>query len=252
MDTERGHLVVESLQMNFNDSGVNLVSAIRDLDLEIKPGEFCVMAGPNGSGKSTLIKLISGRIPIPDSGRISLDGLDLSGVPEYRRAAFITYVSQQAADGTAAGLTVAENLRVAEMRRGGRSRSARNLRRVYRQQLSVIGLSDRLEQPVSTLSGGQRQMLTILMSSFGSPSIMLLDEPVSAVDPAYAFMCLSLITDINRSQGMTILMATHNFRHVLELGDRLIMIKRGRIEGSYNASERAGLNETELMSRIYG
>jgi putative ABC transport system ATP-binding protein len=241
--------------MSFNHFTPYSISALKGVNVEVLSGDFCILAGPNGSGKSTLLKLISGRISTPDSGGLTLDGSQLVSVPEHERARWISYVAQHPVDGTAPSLTVAENLKLAEMRGDGNVRFSLGLNRKkkedYRQLLSSIGLDNRLDQPVSTLSGGERQMLTILMSSFGPPALMLLDEPVSALDPSYSEKCLKLISSLNKDRGITILMVTHNVSQILTLGNTLVMMKNGLVENIYSMDEKSKLKADDLITKIY-
>lgn len=255
MSTKSGHLVINSLSMSFNHFTPYSISALNGITLEVTPGDFCIIAGPNGSGKSTLIKLISGRIPVPNSGKIVLDDVQLIGISEHERARRISYVAQQPIEGTASSLTVAENLKLAEMRNSNSVRFAIGIDRAkkeeYKRLLSSIGLDDRLDQSVSTLSGGERQMLTILMSSFGPPALMLLDEPVSALDPSYTEKCLGLISSMNRDKGITILMVTHNVSQILTMGNKLVRMKNGIVEKVYKQEEKSKLKSEDLMKMIY-
>lgn len=254
MSIKRGHLIAKDLRISFNNSSYK-VSALRGVSFEVRPGDFCMIAGANGSGKSTLIKLISGRIPAPDNGSVVLDNTQLIGIPEHKRAKWCSYVTQHPMDGAAPSLTVAENLKLAELRNSEGAKLKIGLYKSkkdeYRHLLSNVGLEDRLDQPVSTLSGGERQMLTILMSSFGPPSLMLLDEPVSALDPSYTGKCLELISSLNREKGITILMVTHNISQILGVGNKLVMMKDGLVEQVYGAEEKSNLKPEILMKMIY-
>ncbi len=138
MNISSGHLIINSLSMSFNHSTPYRISALKEINLEILPGDFCIIAGPNGSGKSTLIKLISGRLPIPDSGNIILDGTQLIGIPEHERAKRISHVTQQPVEGTAPSLTVAENLKLAEMRASNNAKLRIGLQRGRKTNIDIF------------------------------------------------------------------------------------------------------------------
>jgi putative tryptophan/tyrosine transport system ATP-binding protein len=250
----KGHLVVESVWKSYNHNTQQEIAALKEVSLELLPGDFCVIVGANGSGKSTLMQIIAGRIPKPDKGLIYLDNTYFAGIPEYRRTKKLSYVTQNPLEGTAPSMTVAENLALAQLRCsnkvGLRFSLNRNSKERFKEVLSQIGLADRLDQPVSTLSGGERQMLTIFMNSFGPPSLMLLDEPVSALDPSYSNKCLQLIDSLNKDKRITILMITHNIRQALEYGNKLIVLKDGQIAATYNVKEKNSLSLENIFELV--
>lgn len=249
-----GHLVIESVWKSYNHNTKQEVAALKEVSLELLPGDFCVVVGANGSGKSTLMQLIAGRIPKPDKGSIYLDNTYFVGTPEYKRTKKLSYVTQSPLEGTAPSMTVAENLALAQLRWSKKVgvRFGLNIqhRKSFKELLAQIGLDDRLDQPVSTLSGGERQMLTIFMNSFGPPSLMLLDEPVSALDPAYSNKCLQLIDSLNKDKRISILMITHSIKQALEYGNKLIVLKEGRIAATYNGKERKRLTLENIFELI--
>lgn len=249
-----GHLLVDSVSHYYNHLTPQEVYALRDVNLELAPGDFCVVVGANGSGKSTLVKLIAGRILKPDKGKICLDDLNIVGKPEHYRTRWLSYVMQNPLDGTARDMTVAENLALAHLRSIGkaslRSGISKAQREKFKKLLARIGLDDRLEQPVATLSGGERQMLTIYMNSFGPPSLMLLDEPVSALDPSYSKKCLELIVSLNSDKAITVLMVTHNIKQALEFGNKLIALRNGRIVAEYHGDEKTRLGVEDIVNLL--
>lgn len=249
-DSKNGHLVVSSLSLSYNHLTPNEIPALNGVSFELMPVEFGIVVGPNGSGKTSLQKALSGRVLVPDKGSITLDGIELSKMPEYRRAKWISSVTQHPLEGTAPSMTVAENLAIAELNvspPGLRMGVTRKKREKYRDLLSGIGLEDRLDQPVATLSGGQRQMLTILMATFGPKKLLLLDEPVSSLDPTYTPKCLELIKAIAEKKKITTLMVTHNVKHALEFGNRLIVLNSGTIVANLDGSNKGGLNPENLI-----
>lgn len=252
-DKKVGHLVVRSLSLSYNHLTPNEIPALMGVSFELLPGEFGVVVGPNGSGKTSLQKVLSGRVPLPDEGSIILDGIEISGIPEHRRSKWISSVTQHPLDGTAPSMTVAENLALAELNVrafGLRIGVTGRKRESYMELLSTINLEDRLDQPAATLSGGQRQMLTILMATFGPKKLLLLDEPISSLDPVYTTKCLGLIKTIVEEKHITTLMVTHNVKHALEYGNRLILLNRGKVLANLEGSERTRLNSQDIIEMM--
>jgi putative ABC transport system ATP-binding protein len=209
------------------------VVALREVDLVVPTGQVVTIVGSNGAGKSTLLATIAGVHPCT-RGRIEIDGRDVTRRPEHVRATLIGRVFQNPLQGTAADMSVEQNLAVALMR--GRARglgrgvtTAR--RKQFRDALAGLGLGleERLTAPVGTLSGGQRQALTLLMATLTGPRLLLLDEHTAALDPVTAARVIELTDALIRAAKLTVLMVTHNLQHALEVGDRTLMMGRGRI-----------------------
>ncbi|MEF2966006.1 ABC transporter ATP-binding protein [Paenibacillus sp. M1] len=207
--------------------------ALVDVNLHLRPGDFVTVIGSNGAGKSTLMNMISGVLK-PDTGQILIDGNDITELPEYRRSRWIGRVFQDPMAGTAPHMTIEENLAMAYKR--GKSRGLSigvnaGRRGMFREQLSRlgIGLEDRLKAKVGTLSGGERQALSLLMATFTEPQILLLDEHTAALDPARAELVTRLTQNIVSELKLTTLMVTHNMEQAIRLGNRLIMMDGGRI-----------------------
>ena len=210
-----------------------ITHAVRDVNLKIKEGQFIAILGHNGSGKSTLLNAIAGVWPV-DSGSISIDGQDVTGLPDYRRAKLIGRVFQDPMTGTAATMQIDENLALAKRRgrrRGLRWGVTQAERGEYRERLKLLnlGLEDRMTSKVGLLSGGQRQALTLLMATLQKPKLLLLDEHTAALDPKTAEKVLNATERIIDEDHLTALMITHNMRDAIAHGNRLIMMHEGHI-----------------------
>ena len=225
-----------------------------DFSLTVEDGQFVAIVGSNGSGKTSLLNIICGSIPI-EGGDVLVGGQSISKLKDYQRYATMGRVYQDPAAGTCPNLTMLENLSLADNkgRSYGLSRGV-NKKRIdfYRQQLSALGLGleDRMKQPVGLLSGGQRQALTLLMATLVTPKLLLLDEHTAALDPATADKVLELTRQIVAENRITCLMITHNMRDALTLGNRTLMMDRGRIVLDVGGEERAHMGVNELLERF--
>jgi putative ABC transport system ATP-binding protein len=245
---------IERLEKTFTQPGGERVLALRGVDLVIGAGEFVTVIGMNGSGKSTLLNAVAG-VFLPDSGTIRIAGTDVTRQPEFRRAALIGRVFQDPFKGTCPSMSVAENLRMAELRGGrrglrvGLSHSA--LER-YRELLAGLGmrLEGRLKASMGTLSGGQRQAVTLLMATLVRPQLLLLDEHTAALDPRAADQVVRVTSQVVREHNLTTLMVTHSMEQALELGSRTIMMHKGEVLADLSGSERQGLNAGDLLQRF--
>ena len=239
----------------FHKGSVNEVKALNDIDVTIEDGDFTTVIGSNGAGKSTLLNAVAGGFFL-DSGEISIGGQDVTSWPEYKRAKLIARVFQDPLLGTCPSATIEQNLALAlkrGKRRGfGPGVKARD-RQHFREELGKIGLGleDRLQDHVGLLSGGQRQALTMLMATLVRPEVLLLDEHIAALDPKTAKQILSLTEDIISSQNLTALMITHNMRHAITFGNRLIMLHQGRIILDVQGEEKMNLSVEDLLERFY-
>lgn len=247
-------LVLEGLHKTFRLGGGWERPALQGVDLTLQDGEFAVLIGPNGSGKSTLLNAIAGTVRL-DAGRISLDGRDLSRWPEHRRARLLGRVFQDPLRGTAAGLTVEENLALAcarGRRRGLRWAVGSRERRRFASWLAPLGLDleSRLKQPVGLLSGGQRQALALVMAAVTRPRLLLLDEHTAALDPAASRQVLDLTCRLVEENGLTALMVTHNMEHALRVGTRTLMMQEGRIALDLREEERRRMGVDGLVERF--
>jgi putative ABC transport system ATP-binding protein len=244
-------LVLEDIHHTYFAGTPNEQRALEGVDLAMEERAFVVVVGNNGSGKSTLLNTIAGTV-IPDRGRVLIGGRDVTAWPEWRRAAMVGRVFQNPMSGTIPNLTVAENLAVAA-KRGSRPGVLRNaLGRERRRELAErvrdlgLGLEDRLETPVGALSGGQRQALTLLMATLVRPMLLLLDEHTSALDPVSSERVIRLTERLIRTEGLTTLMVTHSIQQAVALGDRVLIMHRGRIAESIGGPRKKQLRVEDL------
>lgn len=245
-------LELQGLAYAFAENGMNVLRALDGVDLRIHEGEFVTVIGSNGAGKTTLFNLIAG-VYLPDQGRVLLEGEDITRQPEHVRSRRIGRVFQNPAAGAAAGMSIAQNLTLALLR--GRNLSLRRgvtteRRELFREHLATLGLrlEDRLDEPVASLSGGQRQALTLLIATLAQPKLLLLDEHTAALDPAAALKVLDLTGQLVRARRLTTLMITHNMQQALDFGDRLLMMDRGKIALDLNRSLTASMNVQDLVA----
>ena len=247
-------LKLEHLYKTFNPGTINQKVALSDLSLHLNPGDFVTVIGGNGAGKSTMLNAIAG-IWAVDSGRIILDGQDVTALPEHKRAKLIGRVFQDPKMGTAPNMQLEENLALA-MRRGQRRGLGWGVtkaeREVYREKLKTLnlGLEDRMTVKVGLLSGGQRQALTLLMASLQKPKLLLLDEHTAALDPATAAKVLDLSDRIVAENQLTALMITHNMTDAIKHGNRLIMMNEGKIILDISGEEKKKLTKQMLMDKF--
>ena len=232
----------------FYPGTVNEKQALCDLSLSVKDGDFISIIGANGAGKSTLFNAVSG-VFLTDSGRILLDGKDITLLPEYKRSKWIGRLFQDPARGTAPGMTIEENLALAAGWGGWLAGVSRVSRAAFRDRLARLGmgLENRMQQPVGLLSGGQRQALALMMATINPPKLLLLDEHTAALDPATAEKVLVLTKEIVETDGLTCLMVTHNMQTALELGNRTLMMDGGRVIFDTEGAERAKLTVPDLL-----
>ena len=245
-------LKLENICLTFNKGTVNEKKALEGLYLELERGDFVTILGSNGAGKSTLFNTIAGTF-LPDSGKVILDGKDITKLPDYKRSKDIGRLFQDPLKGTAPNMTIEENLALAYLRANHAtspfSMISKKDRAEFREKLSMLGLGleDRMNQPVGLLSGGQRQALTLLMATLVTPKILLLDEHTAALDPGTAEVVLELTKKIVAENGITCLMITHNLASSLELGNRTIMMRSGRIALDLKNEQRQGLTPDDLL-----
>ncbi|NLI93948.1 MAG: ABC transporter ATP-binding protein [Peptococcaceae bacterium] len=252
-------LKVENVVKVFNKGSVNEKTALDHISFFQKKGEFVTIIGSNGAGKSTFLNAIAGNFPC-DSGSISIGSRNVTKLPQYTRAEYISRVFQDPMSGTAASMTIEENLIMA-FRRGEKRRLRLAIkdkdRDFFCQELSKLGLGleNRLTTKVSLLSGGQRQALTLLMATFKEPELLLLDEHTAALDPKTAEKVLQLTCEVTKGRTLTTLMITHNLDHALNIGDRTIMMHEGRIVLDIEGEERKNVtiaNLLEMFERASG
>ena len=248
-------IALEKITKYFHRGSVNEVLALEDVSLKVCRGDFITIIGSNGAGKSTLLSCLAGSYPL-DRGRITIDGKDVTSWPEYKRAGLISRVFQNPLTGTCASLTIEQNLALAA-RRGqphglGLGVKPRD-RELFREKLRQLELEleGRLKDSVGLLSGGQRQALTMLMATMVRPKVLLLDEHTAALDPKIAHQILDLTHKVVEVRDLTTLMVTHNMKQALRMGNRLVMMHRGRIILDVDGEEKSRLKVEDLIERFY-
>ncbi len=247
-------LKLEHVTIVFNAGTVNEKTALDDVSLHIRPGDFVTMIGGNGAGKSTLLNCVSGAY-VPTRGKILIDGVDVTSMPEYRRAALLGRVFQDPMMGTAGNLWIEENLSLACRRgkkRGLRWQVRGDERKFFRDQLArlELGLEDRMTAKVKLLSGGQRQALTLLMATLERPKLLLLDEHTAALDPKTAQRVLALSEQIIGENNLTTLMVTHNMRDAIRYGNRLVMMNESQIVLDIEGEMKKQLTVESILARF--
>lgn len=247
-------LQISRLFKTFNRGTVNEVRALSDVSLDLAAGSFLIIIGTNGSGKSTLLNAVAGSF-IADSGTITLAGHTITKWPEHRRAKLIGRVFQNPFSGTAPTMSIAENLALATRRGKSRGLGWAVHRRAIGELRDRIrslnmGLEDRLDNAIGSLSGGQRQALTLLMASWLKPELLLLDEHTAALDPKSADQVIRLTYDIIERDKLTTLMVTHSMQQAVNLGDRIIMMHKGRILHDLQGNEHARARPEDLLRRF--
>lgn len=228
------------------------VTALRDITLEIKQGEYIVLIGANGSGKSTLLNVLAGGI-FPDTGTVWFGNEDVTNRPPWQRSRYIARMFQNPLTGTAPDLSILENFRLAALRTGKKGLSigiGHAFRKTVADTISRLnmGLENKLDQPIGTLSGGQRQALTLLMSTMDECSILLMDEPCSALDPRTSEFIMELAATLIREKNITALLVTHRLRDCTLYGDRVIFMEEGRISKDYSGNEKQHLTMEQLYA----
>ena len=247
-------LDIQNIYKTFNPGTVNEKQALRGVSLHLDPGDFVTVIGGNGAGKSTMLNAVAGVWPL-DSGEIIIDGTDVTGLPEHKRAKYIGRVFQDPMTGTAATMQIEENLALA--RRRGQRRTLRSgitkaERAEYKELLKILdlGLEDRLTSKVGLLSGGQRQALTLLMATLQKPKVLLLDEHTAALDPKTAAKVLDATDRIVTRDALTTIMITHNMRDAIVHGNRLIMMNEGQIILDIRGEEKSRLTVEDLLHQF--
>lgn len=247
-------LEIKNIWKTFNVGTINQKTALSDVSLKLEEGDFVTVIGGNGAGKSTLLNAIAGTWYV-DQGSISIDGVDVTKMPEYKRANFLGRVFQDPMMGTAATMRIEENLALAARRgkiRGLGSGITVKERDQYKELLKTLdlGLEDRLTSKVGLLSGGQRQAVTLLMASLKKPKLLLLDEHTAALDPKTAAKVLQTTDDIINRDNLTALMITHNMKDAIAHGNRLIMMDSGHIILDIKGEEKKKLTVDDLLQKF--
>ena len=247
-------LDIRGIYKTFNPGTVNEKTALNGVDLHLDEGDFVTVIGGNGAGKSTLLNAVAGVWSV-DEGSIVIDGVDVTRLPEHKRAKYIGRVFQDPMNGTAATMQIEENLALA-LRRGKqrtlRTGISKAEREEYRELLKLLdlGLEDRMTSKVGLLSGGQRQALTLLMATLRKPKLLLLDEHTAALDPKTASKVLETTDRVIAKDNLTTIMITHNMRDAITHGNRLIMMSEGRIVLDIKGEEKKGLTVEDLLRQF--
>ena len=247
-------LKIENLVKTFGKGTINELRALDGIDFHGREGDFITIIGSNGAGKSTLMNSIAGVFP-SDSGSIMLDGIELSKLPEYKRARYIGRVFQDPLKGTAFDMTIEENLSIAYNKTRSRGMQAginKADRELFREKLSMLGmgLEDRMKEKARLLSGGQRQALTLFMAVISKPKLLLLDEHTAALDPSAAKKVLELTDKFAGEGGMCTMMITHNMKAALEHGNRTILMQAGRIVMDISGQDRDEMTVEKLVEKF--
>lgn len=247
-------LRLANLHKIFNFGKINENYVLKEINLEVPSGDFVTIIGSNGAGKSTLLNLIAGTF-FPEVGTVEINGHDVTTWPVHKRAHLVGRVFQDPLQGTAAEMTIEENLSLAVkrgQRRGLRLGLNKNRRAEFKRLLALLelGLEDRLDCPVKLLSGGQRQALTLLMATMGQPQILLLDEYTAALDPKTAIQIVEITKRIVAQHKPTVLMVTHDLKQALTMGNRTIMMDRGKIILDIKGKEREKLTVNDLLAKF--
>lgn len=247
-------LEIKHISKTFNPGTINEKVALNGLSLHLEPGDFCTVIGGNGAGKSTMLNAVAGVWAV-DEGQILIGGKDVTRLPEHKRAQYIGRVFQDPMTGTAATMQIEENLALAARR--GKSRTLRSgitkaEREQYREALKILdlGLETRMTSKVGLLSGGQRQALTLLMATLTKPDLLLLDEHTAALDPKTAAKVLDATERIVGKDNLTTLMITHNMKDAIAHGNRLIMMKDGKIIFDISGEEKKKLTVDDLLQKF--
>jgi putative ABC transport system ATP-binding protein len=242
---------INNIHKVFNKGKANQVNAVNGIDLQINDGEFVVIVGSNGSGKTTLLNLVSGSV-MPTSGTISIDGNDVTNMPDYKRSEWIARVFQNPLSGTASDLSILDNFRLAAIRTKSKGLSI-GVDDAFKKQVKDkiaslgMGLENKIAQPMGTLSGGQRQALTLLMSVMDSCKVLLLDEPTAALDPRSAEVVMRTADKLIKDFKLTSILITHNLKDAYNYGTRIIQMGEGTILHNLDTDKKAKLKQSDLF-----
>ena len=247
-------LEIRNIHKTFNPGTINEKHALNGVNLTLNEGDFVTVIGGNGAGKSTMLNAIAGTWPV-DEGSILINGTDVTGLPEFKRAAFLGRVFQDPMTGTTATMQIDENLALAARRgqhRGLKWGISKKEKKKFHELLKTLelGLEDRMTSKVGLLSGGQRQAVTLLMASLQKPKLLLLDEHTAALDPKTAAKVLELTDKIIEENHLTAMMVTHNMRDAIAHGNRLIMMNNGKVILNISGEEKKNLTVEDLLIKF--
>lgn len=241
---------LQQIKVSFNEGQQNEVLALKSVDLKVSKGQYLVVVGANGSGKSTLLNVISGTVR-PKSGRVLLQDRDISLLPDYKRSKYIARVFQNPLSGTAPDLSIIDNFRLAALRTQKKTLRI-GLNDTFRVKVADrlsdlgMGLENKLDQAMGTLSGGQRQAITLLMSVMDDLDVLLLDEPTAALDPRSAETVMRIADELIKRHQLTAVLITHNLKDALIYGDRVIQMVDGKIERDVLSEAKTHLSASEI------
>ncbi|MDO5708360.1 MAG: ATP-binding cassette domain-containing protein [Andreesenia angusta] len=247
-------LAVKNISKTFNKGTVNENRIFTDLSLDIREGDFITIIGSNGAGKSTLLNIISGNI-MSDTGQILIDGKDIANLPEHKRTKFISRVYQNPFLGVAPSMTILENMSLAYNKGKsyglGRAVSRKN-EDIFKEMVSTLelGLEDKMHDKAGLLSGGQRQSISLIMATMIKPRLLLLDEHTAALDPKTSARIIELTKEIIEHDNITTLMVTHDLKHVIDLGNRVIMMHAGNVILDIKDEEKRELTIEKLLGHF--
>lgn len=242
---------INQIHKIFNKGKANQVDAINGIDLKINDGEFLVIVGSNGSGKTTLLNLVAGSV-LPTSGRISIDNNDVTDLPDYKRSQWIARVFQNPVSGTASDLSIIDNFRLAAIRTKPKGLSIgvdEAFKKLVKDKIATLGMGmeNKTDQAMGTLSGGQRQALTLLMSIMDSCKVLLLDEPTAALDPRSAEVVMKTADKLIKDFQLTSILITHNLKDAYNYGTRIIQMSEGAILKDLNTEYKSKLKQNDLF-----
>jgi putative ABC transport system ATP-binding protein len=242
---------LNNVHKTFNRGKANQVDAVKNINLEVNQKEFLVIVGSNGSGKTTLLNLVAGSV-LPGSGSIYIDGNDVTRLPDYRRSQWIARVFQNPLSGTASDLSILDNFRLAAIRTKAKGLSIgvdEQFRKFVKGKIATLGmgLENKIEQPMGTLSGGQRQALTLLMSVMDSCKVLLLDEPTAALDPRSAEVVMLTADKLIKDFELTAILITHNLKDAFNYGNRIIQMAEGKILKDLDKQQKSALKQNDLF-----
>jgi len=242
---------IKDINKTFNPGKANQVNAVNGVSLHIKAGEFVVIIGPNGSGKTTLLDVVAGSVS-PNSGSVEINGQDVTRLADYKRSKWIARVFQNPMSGTASDLSILDNFRLAAIRTQAKGLSIginEAFKKQVKEKISTLGmgLENKIEQPMGTLSGGQRQALTLLMSVMDSCKVLLLDEPTAALDPRSAEIVMRTAGELIKAYKLTAILITHNLKDAYNYGSRIILMGEGLIVKDLDTEHKMTLKQNNLF-----
>ncbi len=242
---------LKNVHKTFNKGKANQVDATQGVDLHVNDKEFLVIVGSNGSGKTTLLNMVAGSV-LPDSGSVYIDDNDVTRLPDYNRSEWIARVFQNPLSGTAPDLSILDNFRLAAIRTKAKGLSIgvnEQFKKSVKEKIATLGMSleNKIEQPMGTLSGGQRQALTLLMSVMDSCKVLLLDEPTAALDPRSADVVMKTADKLAKDFNLTTILITHNLKDAYNYGNRIIQMAEGKIIKDLDEQHKSALKQNDLF-----